>query len=171
MPMDRMVVVDSPTRLANPRQARQAPTALFVSFLLAIFMAACGPVRLVSAYDEGIDRGASEIHTATVAFVHNMTILAGQPAGAYEGNRSFYANTAARISTLKLRAQVQGVDDTTTKLLDELSGNLDLLRELHEMRGDAGLPKQLADPALSAIEINCLAIIKFEVAKRRGDKD
>jgi hypothetical protein len=131
-------------------------------------LVACGPVRLVSPYDEALDHGASEIHTRIAAFVDKMTALAGKPEGTYAANTAFYADLKASVATLKMRAQAQGKNEVTVALVAELSTNVENLRRLHEGSKDAGLPAVLASPALSAIEVNCAAIVKFEVAKRRG---
>jgi len=132
---------------------------------------ACGPVRLVSSYDEVIDRGASEIHTRIVGFVDRMTGLAGKPEGAYAANVGFYSDLKASVATLKMRALAQGKNEVTVALVGELATNVENLRKLHEMSKDAGLPSVLASPALSAIEVNCAAIVKFEVSKRRGTQE
>jgi hypothetical protein len=153
---------------ARPLAARLRP-ALFIALVAAAF--ACGPVRLVSPYDEAIDRGASEIHTRIVAFIERMTGLAGKPEGTYPPNVGFYGDLKASLATLKLRAQAQGKNEITIALVGELATNVENLRKLHEMSKDAGLPSILASPALSAIEINCAAIVKFEVAKRRGTQE
>ena len=155
-------------RRAPPVVARLQP-ALFIALIAA--WVACGPVRLVSPYDEAIDKGASEIHTRIVGFVERMTSLAGKPEGAYVANLAFYGDLKASLSTLKLRAQAQGKNEITVALVGELATNIENLRKLHESSKDAGLPSILASPALSAIEINCAAIVKFEVAKRRGTQE
>jgi hypothetical protein len=128
----------------------------------------CGPVRLVSPYDEALDHGASEIHTRIVAFLDKMTTVAGKPEGTYAANTTFYSDLKASVATLKMRAQAQGKNEVTVALVGELGTNVENLRRLHESSKDAGLPAVLASPALSAIEVNCAAIVKFEVAKRRG---
>jgi hypothetical protein len=126
---------------------------------------------LVSPYDEAIDQGASEIHTRIVAFVERMTSVAGKPEGTYAANPAFYGDLKASIATLKMRAQAQGKNEITVALVGELATNVENLRKLHEMSKDAGLPSILASPAVSAIEVNCGAIVKFEVAKRRGTQE
>jgi hypothetical protein len=143
--------------------------ALWIALMAA--WVACGPVRFVSPYDEAIDRGASEIHTRVVAFVERMTTLAGKPEGTYAANAGFYIDLKASLSTLKLRAEAQGKNEVTVALVGELATNVENLRKLHEMSKDAGLAPVLASPALSAIDVNCAAVVKFEVAKRRGTKE
>jgi hypothetical protein len=134
-------------------------------------LVACGPVRFVSPYDEVIDRGASDIYTRIVTFVDKMTPLAGKPEGTYSANSAFYSELKGSVASLQLRASVQGKNEVTIALVKELGTNVDNLRRLHEMSKDAGLPSILAGPALSALETNCSAIVKFEVAKRRGTAD
>jgi hypothetical protein len=153
----------------NARASMQMPRlrpALFIAVMAAFV--ACGPVRFVSPYDEVIDKSTSEIHTRVVAFVDRMTTLAGKPEGTYSANVVFYGDIKASIATLKLRAAAQGKNEITVLLVGELATNIENLRKLHESGKEGGLPSILASPALSAIEINCAAIVKFEVAKRRG---
>jgi hypothetical protein len=155
-----------PLEVPRPRRDRLVP-ALFIAVVTALL--SCGPVRLVSPYDEAIDRGTSEIHTRIVAFVDRMSALAGKPEGRYAENAGFYSDLKASVATLKLRAAAQGKNDVTVALVAELATNIENLRKLHEMSKDAGLAPILASPALSAIEVNCAAIVKLEVSKRRGE--
>jgi hypothetical protein len=138
--------------------------------LIAVLLfCACGPVRFVSAYDEMIDRDATDLHTRIYVFVHRMESLAGKPEGAFESNSAFYADSEGTISTLRLRAKVQEKNEITVKLIQELDDNLHRLRQLHEAEKERGLRRAVAEPALQAIETSCEGIIRFEVAKRRGD--
>src|SRR4051794_20653574 len=77
-----------PRRTAHTLGARLQP-ALWMAILAA--WVACGPVRLVSPYDEALDRGASDVYTRAVGFVEKMTNLAGKPEGAYAANVGFYS--------------------------------------------------------------------------------
>ena len=126
-------------------------------------------VRLATAYDEIIDRGASDLHTDIAAFVGKMATLSGKPEGTYDLNQGVYPEFLAKVSTLRMRAAAAPKNQITVKLLDELSGNLERLRLLHQMGKERGLNKALAGPALSAIDVNCSAIIQYELAKRRNE--
>jgi hypothetical protein len=84
-------------------------------------------------------------------------------------NEPIYPEFTAEISTLRLHAAATPKNEITLKQFDELKGNVERLRKLHQLGGDRGLRKQVADPALAAIDINCGAIIHYEVAKKRGD--
>src|SRR5687767_1433161 len=76
-----------------------------VALLLSLFaLLGCGPVRLVSPYDQLLDEGISAFHTDVSAFVGKMVTLAGKPEGTYEANKATYPELTARVSTLRLRA-------------------------------------------------------------------
>jgi hypothetical protein len=143
--------------------------SLVVFFLSLLLLLGCGPVRLVSSYDEVIDQRTSDLHTKIGAFVGRMETLAGKPEGTYLANQEPYVEINAEIATLRLHAAAVPKNEITVKLIDELSQNVDSLRKLHEIGGDRGLRKVLAGPALSAIDVNCGSIIKFEIAKKRGE--
>jgi hypothetical protein len=153
------------SRMERRSDGRQ-PKRLGLLALVFVFCA-CTPVRLVSSYDEILDRGTSDLNTKIVSFVGRMVTLAGKPGGTYDTNASFYDDVKGTIATLTLRAQVLEKNAITQKMLQELMENVERLRQLHEMGNDHGLTKAIASPALSAIEVNIEAIIKFEVAKRR----
>jgi hypothetical protein len=140
--------------------------ALLMSLLLTL---GCGPYRIISAYDQVVDEGVSDFHTEIAAFVGKMTTLAGTPEGTYESNKATYPELRAKLSTLRMHAAQTPMNDITVKALDELTGNVDRLRQLHASGGDKGLPEALAGPALAAIDVQCESILKLEIAKRRGE--
>jgi hypothetical protein len=141
---------------------------------LAVFLVlpfGCGPVRLVSPYDEQLDKGTSDVHTEIAQFVAKMAIAAGKPEGTYEANANFYAELSGKVSTLKLRAAAQGKNTISVKLFEELATSTGKLEELHKSGAAGGLSHALGDPALEGIDVICESILKFEIAKRRGDAD
>jgi hypothetical protein len=138
-------------------------------WLALAFVVACGPVRLVSPYDEIIDRNTSDLYGRIISFVEKMVARSGKSEGTYESNPSFYEDVRGSIATLRLRARVQEKNENTVRLLQELDENVERLRTLHEVGKERGLTKALAGPALQFIEVNCEGIIRFEVGKRRGE--
>lgn len=137
---------------------------------LLTLLAGCGPVRLVSPYDQVVDEGVTAFHTHVTAFVGKMEALAGKPEGSYEANKASYPDLNAELSSLKMRATQTPLNDSTVKSLDELIGNVEQLRKLHDSGGDKGLFPALAEPALKAIDVQCESILKLEIAKRRGEE-
>jgi hypothetical protein len=142
---------------------------LVIWALSLLLVLGCQQVRFVSPYDEIVDRGTSALHTKIASFVGRMVALSGRPEGTYSVNEAIYPEFTAEISTLRLHAAATPKNEITLKQFDELKGNVERLRKLHQLGGDRGLRKLVADPALAAIDINCGAIIHYEVAKKRGD--
>jgi hypothetical protein len=168
---NRSVNCPAPRRLVpapGPGRATGRALPWRLPLLALVLLCACGPVRFAGAYDEIVDRGTSDLHTRVVSFVTAMVSASGTPAGTYESNVSFYNDAKGTLATLKMRARIQDQNEITVKLLQELEGNVERLRQLHAMGKDHGLTKSIADLALPAIETNFEGIIRFEVAKRRG---
>lgn len=161
------------TARAGHRRSALAPRGVLLKYrwLLTVLalLCACGPVRLVSAYDSILDQGTSDVDAKVVAFATKMVRLSGTPEGAYASNAGFYDEMKGGLATLKMRAMADDKNEITVKMLQELDDNLERLRQLHEMGKDRGLTNVIADPALQAIEATCRAITKFELAKQRGE--
>ena len=145
--------------------------AVFAWFAALLAVLSCGPVRLVSPYDAVLDEGTTALHSKVAAFVGKMAILSGKAEGTYEANKHFYPEVMAEVSSLRLRAAAVPNNEISVKLFDELAANLDRLRKLHEIGGDGGLSEVVAGPALAALDVNFQSILKFEIAKRRGESD
>ena len=163
-------IVTTPSHRARSRRfgpfaALAQCTRLLV--LLLAFLAACSHVQFVSSYDEIIDRGTSDLNTKIVSFVGRMETLSGKPEGSYDANATAYDDVKATLATLGLRARTQEKNEITQAMLKELEGNVERLRQLHEMGRERGLSKAVAEPALQSIEVNVEALLKFEMAKRR----
>jgi len=141
----------------------------FAICVLMLLQLACGTVRLVSPYDEVLDHGTSDVHAKVGSFAGKMAAVAGKPEGTYEANQQFYPEVSGQISSLILRAKADPKNEVTAKLFGELQKNIGLLQKLHEIGKERGLTRAVSDPALSAIEVNCSAILRLEIAKRRGE--
>jgi hypothetical protein len=144
-------------------------SSLFALALALLVTASC-TVRLVSAYDQVIDEGITDFHTKVTAVVGKMVTLSGKPEGTYDANQTSYPDFAAAISSLQMRAAQTPKNEITVQALGELASNLDRLGKLHHAGGDKGLSQALAGPALAAIDVQCESILKFEIAKKRGDE-
>jgi hypothetical protein len=149
---------------------RQPKGWKLVSVALALFLAVgCGPVRLISPYDQLIDEGVTEFHTKITTFVGKITALSGKPEGTYDANTEAYPEFAAELSTLKLRAHATEKNELTENAIAEVVVNVENLRKLHKLGGEKGLSPVVAQPAMAAIDVQCESILKLEIAKKRGD--
>ncbi len=72
--------------------------------LAAALLAGCGTVRVVSDYDEVIDRGIMEFSEQLHTQVNNMADVGGKPEGTYEANLKTYNALESKLDVLISRA-------------------------------------------------------------------
>lgn len=78
-------------------------------------VSACGTIRLVSDYDEVIDKGVAEFNEKLSAHVKNMGELAGKPEGTYEATLKTYNELDSKLDVLISRSK-NGADGKGCKL-------------------------------------------------------
>ncbi len=79
-------------------------TLLTTTSLIALLLAGCGTIRLVSDYDEVVDKGMSEFTEQLNTHVKNMAELGGKPEGSYEANFKTYNALESKLDVLIARA-------------------------------------------------------------------
>ena len=91
-----------------------------IKLLIAIctLLSAC-TIRLVSDYDEVIDKGVTEFTEKLGAHVKNMGELAGKSEGTYEATLKIYIELDSKLDTLIARAS-NGSDGKECKLQSEV---------------------------------------------------
>lgn len=125
-------------------------------------------VRLVSDYDEITDQSATELQKKLEGFIHRMVAHAGTQEGSYAQNSAFYDDARTDLSALRVRASAFERNEQTIKQIDLIRSNVDNVEKLHQLGGDRGLRKAVADPALDLLNTQFTALIKLELAKKRG---
>ena len=78
-------------------------------------VSACGTIRLVSDYDDVIDKGVTDFTEKLGAHVKNMGELAGKPDGTYDATLKTYNELDSKLDTLIARAS-NGADGKGCKL-------------------------------------------------------
>jgi hypothetical protein len=151
-----------PRRFGMP----QLPIAV-VLLCIAVTTLACAP-RLISDYDEVTDRSATELQKKVEGFIHQMVARAGTPNGTYTANTAFYDEARTDVSALRVRANAFDKNSLTVEQINLIQNNLDNLERLHQLGGQRGLRKEVADPALALLNSQFTGLIKLEVAKKRG---
>ncbi len=146
-----------------PNQTR----AVLLAVLILTSGAGC-KVRLISDYDEITDTSATQLQKKVEGFVHKMVSLAGTPAGTFTQNAAFYDEARTDLSAIRVRAKAFEKNDLTIQEIDLVQKGIDDLQALHKIGGDRGLRSAVADPALSALNTQFTALIKLELAKKRG---
>ena len=132
------------------RQAKSLRTywRTFVLLLFATSIAACTPVRYVSAYDEQIDHGLTQLYADTRQFVDRMISLTGRPEGTFEPNADFYQNAIARVDAFTARAEAN-------QALDHCPSTQLITRAL----AAAGLPEAVRQQVGSLPEGECQVVL------------
>lgn len=141
-------------------------TSLLLCLCLALV--SCAPVTLVGPYDEVIDQGITQLHKDTTAFLLLMEQRAGKPLGEYRNNADFYIHALTEVASLQLRATNSPDNDLTIQQLALLKSSFRDLRVIHEAQERLGLNMETVTPLKSAMDIQFGAILKLEIAKKRG---
>jgi len=150
----------------NRNRSRLA--VFFVLFSLFFFIVAGCSVKLISDYDEVIDKSVTELQKKAEGFLIKMENAAGTSEGEYINNRSFYNETKVEITAIRLRAEATPENKITVQHIAEIEKNLENLRLLHEKSGQKGLTKDLTEPVRAIINTQFKAMLTLEFAKKRG---
>lgn len=133
---------------------------LIILFSL-LFINGC-TIQLVSQYDEKTDSAITSIHKEISDFLVDQPLP--DPPGETPEAITFYKTTHSHIKELKLRANAIPNNDLTLQQIDLLDQDITLLENLDKL-GHTAIAHKLAQ---DAIDIACGAMLKLELAKKRG---
>jgi hypothetical protein len=138
----------------------------FLLLLYGLLLAGCPTVRLVSDYDEEIDRGVTAFQRQIEHHLAGLERVIGTPAADYGRYTEFYDDVKIDLTLLRSRAALAPHNEITVQQFDRLLRQVALLEQLHR----AGLAANDLPPVHTAFSVSCTAIIKFELAKKRGEQ-
>ena len=153
---------------ARTRLHRRVLALVFVA--LAVLAAGGCTVRLISDYDETIDRSASELQKEMDSFLTQMETDEGD-AVTYGANRAFYPFYATEVRAVMVRAQAHPKNEQSVAQYELMLDSLAELEDAH--RGDEGtedegtLPDEAIPVFRDLFNQSWGAIIRLEVAKKR----
>lgn len=167
----------SPAMLPSRRAPRSPVLAIARRRLLALALVALAvlaaggcTVRLISDYDETIDRSASQLQKEMDSFLTQMETDEGD-AVTYGANRSFYPYYATEVRAVLVRAQAHPKNELSVAQYELMLDSLVDLEDAH--RGDEGvedegtLPVEAIPAFRDLFNQSWAAIIRLEVAKKR----
>lgn len=126
-------------------------------------------IQLVSSYDEKTDVAVTDLQRKLESFFVKLEGLKVPPACGHEANKTFYDESKVDVSAIQVRAAAVPQNETTIEQVELLSKNLGLLEQLHEMKGKTRcLSSDEIKPLRQAFTSSLTAILKFELAKKRG---
>jgi hypothetical protein len=142
-------------------------SALVGAALLATALALSGcAVKLISSYDETTDRTVTALQKKTEVHLVSIEAAEGLPECQYEKHKQFYQEAKVDVSAIAVRAAAIPDNEITTKQIALLSDSLEMLQELHRI---ACLSKDQIAPLRIQFNSSFTAILKLELAKRRGE--
>jgi len=123
-------------------------------------------VKLISTYDEKTDIAVSDLQKSMETFFLSLESLEGLPECAYEHHVAFYRDAKVSVSAIEVRARAIPDNDLTIEQVVLLKENIDLLEQLHKI---SCLSKDQVEPLRINFNAGFTAILKLELAKKRGD--
>jgi len=143
---------------------RNAFVIRIIPLLLILAFTGCASIRLIADYDEQIDTAVTDFQRKIETFLTHLERNAGKDEAKYQNNTKFYDEAKVDLSAIRVRAAAIPKNDITLKLIDLLLENISNLENLHKL----GISAEQVSPIRSAINTQCTAILKLEIAKKRG---
>jgi hypothetical protein len=138
---------------------------VFISGLYLIIGTGC-TVKLISTYDEKTDIAVTDLQKRMETLFLSLESLEGLPECAYEYHAAVYRDIKVSVSAIEVRAKAIPENDITIQQIELLKENIDLLEQLHKM---SCLTKDQIEPLRINFNSGFTAILKLELAKKRGD--
>jgi len=135
-----------------------------VLLLAALGVAACTSVRLISNYDPIVDQSVTALQKDIDTF---LTRLENPDPPEFGESNEFYIQVQVDLRAVQVRASAQPKNQLIIDQLELVEKNLEILTTIHE--------EGLEDPQeielmRDAFQTQFRAILKLEMAKRRGEK-
>jgi len=134
--------------------------------LLLLFFASCNSVKLIADYNEANFTALNEVQERITGFFVDMETSAGTANGSYANHAAFYREVKTKIQTLKIRAGAVEKNEILTNQLTLLDSSIYNLEKLDK----AGIKPDEVKPLKNAFESSLTAIIKLQLALKRGKK-
>ena len=142
-------------------------SALLGAAFLALTVALSGcAIKLISSYDDVTDKTVTALQKKTEAHLVALEAVDGLPECKYENHKPFYDEAKVDVSAITVRAAAIPKNEITTEQTVLLSKSLETLEKLHKI---ACLSKDQIAPLREQFNSSFTAILKLELAKRRGE--
>ena len=151
--------------IQNLRQAFLFKIVSIVVISLVIVQTGC-TVRLISSYDDKTDNAITDLHKKFEIFFLTLESQEGLPECKYENHTEFYKDAKVSISMIEVRARAIPDNEITIKQIALLKENIELLEQLHIY---SCLSKEQIEPLRISFNSGFTAILKLELAKKRGE--
>ena len=151
--------------ILNLKQTRLINAVLIFALAQIMIQTGC-TVKLISSYDDSTDRAVTDLHKRFETFFLMLESKEGLPECKYEQHNLFYQDAKVSVSSLEVRARAIPDNDITIQQIVLLKENIELLEQLHKL---GCLTKEQIEPLRISFNSGFTAILKLELAKKRGD--
>lgn len=154
------------TRIDRTLKFHRLPLILMAAFLV-VTSANCS-IRLISDYDETIDKSVTQLQRKVESFLTEVQRKAGTDEVAYSRHVRFYDEARVDLSAILVRAQAIPKNEITVGQILLVQKSLDTLEKLDKL---GFKDQEEIEPLRNAFNTSFSAILRLELAKRRGEKD
>lgn len=124
-------------------------------------------IKLISDYDEYTDRAVAELHRSVESLLMNIDKSIGTENFSYKFFEDKYDDIRNILASLQIRALARPLNDIQSEQFVNLIEQINMLEEAH--RSDDGIIKEEIPIFRSGFNQSFEAIIKLELAKKRGE--
>jgi len=132
--------------------------------LIMLVLSGCSNIRLIADYDEQTDAAVTQIQRKMEQFLISLERNMGKDEASYARNTRFYDEVRVDLSAVRVRAAAIPENGIIIQQLGLLSDNLVNLEKIHKL----GISANDIPPIRTAFNVSCTAILKLELAKKRG---
>lgn len=139
----------------------------FLAMLCLALLSAC--ITLLAPYDEKTDQLATDLQRKISAHVEALD-GAEAPACLHGNHIQFYDEARVDLSTLSMRVRALELNQLSIQQVDDLRDSLITFEALHKRKDPDCLTSAEISPLRRAFDSHLGAILKLELAKKRGEK-
>ncbi len=136
-----------------------------IALALCIILTACTTIRLVSDYDEVIDKGITDLQISAETFFTKLDHTGRKTGPLTKEEITFLDQISVSLTSLQIRAAASPKNEITIQQLELLKDSFGILSDLLQ----TGVTKEQVKPIRNAFNTSTTAILKLELAKKRGE--
>jgi hypothetical protein len=139
--------------------------SLFIVGFYFFIVSGC-TVKLISSYDEKTDIAVTDLQKKVETFFLTLESQEGLPECTYKHHAEFYREAKVSVSAIDVRVRAIPDNEFTIQQIELLKENIEMLEQLHKL---GCLTKEQIEPLRINFNSGFTAILKLELAKKRGD--
>lgn len=143
------------------------PIYLVWIFTLSFIFQSCFSVRLISEYDETMDKTITSLQEDVTRLLVNIETHLGSDKASYANHISTYENIKVKLRILEARASILDKNKVISGQVAELKNVMTNFEKLHRIGFTNMDQLKLLDNQMNTL---FTSLIKFQIALKRGEK-